>query len=130
MKSRRLLALALVCLAVPAIASTPADVFRDLRAPSLGGAAPVSNITISLGHMKLNLASGSAAKLTAAGEQVGLFFKGHGSFEYVAEATELPLVTRNVKTDSNAKQSGATIGDDIAEVLILNAGETLPAIAD
>jgi len=130
MKSRTSLSLALVCLAFPAIAATPADLFRDLRTPSLGAAAPVSNLTISLGHMKLNLASGSAAKLSAAGEPVGLFFKGNGSFEYVAEATELPLVARNVKTDSKAKLSGATIGDDVAEVLILSAGEALPVIAD
>jgi hypothetical protein len=115
---------------VPAMAATPADVVRDLRAPLLGGAAPVSNVVVSIGHMKLTLASGSAAKLSAAGEPAGLFFKGNGSFEYTAEATELPLVARNVKTDSKAKLNGATISDDVAEVLIVAAGETLPAIGE
>jgi hypothetical protein len=124
------LAWAVVCIAVPAFAATPVEVVRDLRAPSLGAPAPVSNLTIAIGHLKLNLASGSAARLTAAGETVGLYFKGNGSFEYVAEATELPLVARNVRSDSKAKMNGATIGDELVEVLVVSAGETLPAIGD
>jgi hypothetical protein len=125
MKLRSLLLLPFA-LASPAFAATLAD----FRSPALGGSAPVSNMAISIGHMKLNLASGSAANVTAAGEPLGLFFKGSGSFEYVAEATELPLVARNVKSDSKAKMNGATISDDVAEVLIFRAGEALPAIGD
>jgi hypothetical protein len=117
MKIPSLPALALVCLALPAFASEP----------SIGGAAPVNNLTMSVGHLKLNLASGSAAKLAGTD---GFFFKGSGSFEYVAESTELPLVARNVKSDSKAKLSGATISDDVAEVLVMSAGETLPAIGE
>jgi hypothetical protein len=130
MKPTILFALGVVSLAVPAFAAAPADVMRDLRTPSLGGAAAVSNVAITIGHLKLSLAAGSAAKLLAGGEPVGLFFKGTGSFEYVAEATELPLVVRNVKTDSKAKVSGATISDDLAEVLIFSAGEALPTVGD
>src|SRR2546423_147396 len=95
-------------------AANPADVLRDLRTPLLGKPATVSNVAINIGHLKLTLASGSAAKLAAAGETVGLFFQGTGSFEYVAEATELPLVARNVKSDSKAKLSGAAIRDEVA----------------
>src|SRR5207244_2785942 len=64
------------------------------------------------------------------GEAVGIFFKGNGTFEYVAEATELPLVARNVKTDSKARLNGAAISDEVAEVMILSAGDALPAIGD
>jgi len=125
-----LLATLAVCSAAAAFGAAPADLLRDLRTPTLGTPGAVSNVAVTIGHLKLNLASGSAAKLMAGTEPVGLFFKGSGTFEYVAEATELPLVTRNVKSDSKAKINGATISDEIAEVLILSAGEAMPAIAE
>ena len=129
-KRALLFATLFVCSAVSGVAATPADVLRDLRTPALGAPGAVSNVAVRIGHLKLTLASGSAAKLTAGGEPVGLFFKGTGSFEYIAEATEMPIVARNVKSDSKAKIDGATISDEISEVLILSAGEPLPAIGE
>src|SRR4051794_32599154 len=116
--SKRALLLISLFVCSTALAASPSDVFRDLGSPTLGAPAAVSNVAVNIGHLKLSLASGSAARLTAGGDPVGIFFKGTGSFEYVAEATELPLVTRNVKSDSKAKLNGATISDEISEVLI------------
>ncbi len=112
--------------ATSAFGANASDLLRDLRTPSLGAPVAVNNVTLSVGHLKLTLASGSAAKLTAAGEPVGLFFKGAGRFEYTAEATEMPVVTRNVKTDSHAVLAGATISEDVTEALVMLAGTDAP----
>jgi len=120
MNVRVFAALVLLC-ASSAFAATESDLLRELRTPVLAAPVTVSNVTLNVGHLRLTLASGSAAKLTAAGEAVGFFFKGTGRFEYVAEATEMPVVTRNVKTDSHATLTGATINGDVIEALVLLA---------
>jgi hypothetical protein len=125
MNFRVLAAFALLC-ASSAFAATESDLLRDLRAPVLGTPLAVNNVTLNVGHLRLTLASGSAAKITAAGEPVGLFFKGTGRLEYTAEATELPVVTRNVKTDSHATLTGATISEDITDALVMLAGAPTP----
>src|ERR1700686_63845 len=107
MNVRVLAALVLLC-ASSSFGANAAALVRDLRSPSLGPGVAVSNLALNVGHLRLTLATGSAARLTAAGEQVGFFFKGTGRFEYTAEATEMPIVTRNVKTDSHAILTGAT----------------------
>jgi len=125
MNFRVLAAVALLC--ASSVFGAPAgDLIRDLRTPALGAPVVVSNVTLNVGHLRLTLASGSAAKLTAAGEPVGFFFKGSGRLEYTAEATELPLVTRNVKTESHATLTGATISEDISDVLVMLAGSDGP----
>jgi hypothetical protein len=127
MRNLRLLFAALVlCLPVSLFAAAPSDLIRDLRAPSLGAPVAVNNVTLTVGHLKLTFASGSAAKLSAAGEPVGFFFKGSGRFEYTAEATEMPVVMRNVKTDSHATLAGATISEDVTEALVMLAGAEGP----
>jgi hypothetical protein len=113
------------------LAASPGDLLRDLRAPNLGAPTSVSGATISIGRLRLNLGAGSAAKLTAGGEAIGLFFKGSGSFQYTAaEPTELPIVARNVKSDSHVKLSGNVISDEITEVMVMLAGEALPAVGE
>jgi hypothetical protein len=125
MNVRVLAALAVLC--VPSLfAATDADLLRDLRTPSLGSPVAVNNVTVAFGHLKLTLASGSAAKISASGEPVGFFFKGTGRFEYLAEATEMPVVTRNVKSDSHAVLTGNTISADVTETLVMLAGAPGP----
>jgi hypothetical protein len=125
MNLRVFAALALSCVS-SAFGATAADLIRDLRMPALGGPMAVNNVTLTVGHLRLTLTSGSAAKLTAAGEPVGFFFKGAGRFEYTAEATEMPVVTRNVKTDSHAILTGATISEDVTDALVMLAGADGP----
>jgi hypothetical protein len=125
MNVRVMAALAVLC--VPSLfGATNAELLRDLRTPSLSAPVAVSNVTVAFGHLKLTLASGSAAKLSAAGEPVGFFFKGTGRFEYVAEATEMPVVTRNVKSDSHASLTGNTISADVTDALVMFAGTAGP----
>ena len=80
MKLRVLAAIAVLCL-VSAFEASGADLLNDLRTPSLGAPVTVNNVTLTIGHLKLTMASGSAAKLSAAGEPVGFFFKGAGRCE-------------------------------------------------
>jgi hypothetical protein len=115
-----------LCLPVSAFAADAADLLRDLHRPSPGAAIAVNNVNLTVGHLHLTLASGSAAKLAAAGEPVGFFFKGNGRIEYTAEATEMPIVTRNVKTDSHATLAGSTITADVVEALVILAGTAVP----
>ncbi|MEA2239580.1 MAG: hypothetical protein QOC81_4304 [Thermoanaerobaculia bacterium] len=125
MNIRILAALAVLC-GSSLFGATDADLLRDLRTPSLGSPVAVNNVTVTFGHLKLTLASGSAAKLSATGEPVGFFFKGTGRFEYVAEATEMPVVTRNVKTDSHTTLTGNTISGEVTEALVMFAGTAGP----
>jgi hypothetical protein len=125
MNFRVFAALATLCV-TSAFGATSGDLLRDLRTPSVGTPVIVNNVTLTVGHLKLTLASGSATKLTAAGEPVGFFFKGAGRLEYTAEATEMPVVTRNVKTDSHATLTGATVSEDITEAMVMLAGTDGP----
>lgn len=125
MNFRVLAAAALLC-ASSAFGATASDLIRDLRNPVLGPPVAVNNVTLNLGHLRLTLASGSAAKLMAAGEPAGFFFKGAGRFEYTAEATEMPVVTRNVKSDSHATLADATISEDVTEAMVMLAGASSP----
>jgi hypothetical protein len=125
MNLRGLAAIAVLCF-VSAFEASAADLLSDLRTPSPGAPVVVNNVTFTTGHLKLTMASGSAATLTAAGEPAGFFFKGAGRFEYVAEATEMPLVTRNVKSDSHAILADSTISEDVTEAMVLLAGAAAP----
>src|SRR4051794_6833371 len=125
MNFRILAALALLSVS-SAFAATDSDLLRDLRTPALGAPVTVNNVTLNVGHLRLTLASGSAAKLTAAGEPVGFYFKGTGRLEYTAEATEMPVVTRNVKSDSHVTLTGSTISEDVTDALVMLAGASAP----
>jgi hypothetical protein len=125
MNVRVLAALAVLC--VPSLfGATGAELLRDLRTPSFASPVAVNNVTVAFGHLKLTLASGSASKLSAAGEPVGFFFTGTGRFEYVAEGTEMPVVTRNVKSDSHASLTGNTISAEVTEALVMFTGTPGP----
>jgi len=101
--------------------------------PKAGASAAVSNVDYSFGHLKLNLASGNAAPVTAAGSTVAIFFTGNGTFTYVSDdPVEFPIVTRNTRGESHLKldTSGktATISGPVSEVLLYAAGTPLPPI--
>jgi len=130
------LALVAVVLAAPLFA---ADSFESLMkahkqltlAPE---AANVSNTTFTIGHVKLDLASGSAAYVLAGSERAGIFFKGKGTLRYeTVEATELPIVSYNVRKSSDQKYEGdathGVITGSFDELLLLGSNVSLPAIA-
>src|ERR1041385_523312 len=89
--------------------------------------APVSNLSFTVGHMSIQLASGSAARVLAGNEPVGLFFKGNGSFQYEdVDTAPPPLVNHNVKAIAHVKlvsdATHAVISDDFTEVLLVGGG--------
>jgi hypothetical protein len=137
MKSAKfLLSMALVCLAVPAFAAAPLTDFLNAadRLQLAPNAAPVSNLTFAVGHMKMTLASGSATRLLAGGDTVGFFFTGNGSFEYeTTDTAELPVVNHNVKAVAHVKlvadAAHAVISDNFTEVLMVGGGVPWPELA-
>src|SRR5438067_11659237 len=129
------LTLLLLCLAVSLFAAAPLTDFVD-AAEHLHLAADValvSNLTFSVGHMTVKLASGSAARVLAGNEPVGLFFKGNGSFQYEdVDTAALPVVNHNVKAVAHLKlvsdATHAVITDDFTEVLLVGGGVAWPEL--
>lgn len=136
MTTRACFVLAIVSLATAAYAASPVTDFIAAAdhlqlAPN---AAPVRDVEFSIGHMKVKLASGSAARLLAGNEPVGFFFKGSGSFVYeTTDVAELPVVSHNVKAVAHTKMvidaSHAVLSDDFAEVLIVGGGVAMPDLS-
>lgn len=136
MRNLRFLVTTLVlCLPVSLFAAAPMTDFvaaaNNLKlAPDV---ASVSNAAWTVGHMKIRFASGSAARVMAGSEAVGVYFKGNGSFEYeTVEATELPVVDHNVKAVAHVKMAAdathATLSEDFTDVLILGGGISMPEL--
>jgi hypothetical protein len=79
---------------LPAAASEVASGSNERHLGSASGV--VNDLTISNGHLVLQLTSGSAARVLIGDRTVGIFFKGAGTLHYeAAEPTELPLVKFN-----------------------------------
>src|SRR5438105_4079466 len=98
----------------------------------LGDSAPVNHLDFAVGHIKIKLASGSAARLLAGNEPVGIFFSGKGSFEYeTTETSEFPVVTHNVRAIAHVKMtadsSHIVLSDDFTDLLMV--GTPLPQVA-
>jgi Peptidase family M1 domain len=90
--------------------------------------APVSGATFAIGHIKVALSSGTAAPVVVGEERIGLYFRGKGSYEYQAEASELPITAHNVRKASDQKIDGNTIRGSFDELLLLTRNVPLPAI--
>jgi len=119
----------------PAAPATLAELVRALEAPQVAeGAVPVEGLEFTTGHLKVTLGKGLAAIVRAAGEPVGLFFKGEGSYTYLSsDAVEAPVMTFNVKKGSalryDAAGGGGKIVDTFSTALIRAAGRPLPELA-
>jgi len=137
MRNLRPLFITLVlCLPVSLFAAAPlTDFVAAVNNPKLAPeVAAVNNATWTVGHLNLRLTSGSIARVMAGNEPIGVFFKGHGSFDYeTVEAAELPVVDHNVKVRAHLKMTAdanhATLSDDFTEVLIMGGGVTMPAVS-
>jgi hypothetical protein len=134
---RVLFALAAVCLSTPLFAASRfGALVQGFEHPKAGPSSAVSNAGFSIGHLKLNLASGTASPVTVAGQKVAVFFTGEGTFTYTSDdPVERPIVTHNVKVDSHLKLEGAdaksaVISGPVNEVLLYAAGVALPQIPD
>lgn len=135
MKLRFAAAAAALCLTMPLLAASRfgalIEAYDNLQT---GAAAPVSNLQYTVGHMKLTLASGTAAPVMAGQEVVGTFFKGNGSFVYTSvDPVEAPVMKFNIRKESNleagASGTSTTASGTISELLILASGQPLPELA-
>jgi hypothetical protein len=85
-------------------AETVAGLVETLDNPTLGPATAVANASWTHQHLKLSFTSGALAPVMAGGEQVGVYFKGKGSYEYTsADPTEAAVLESNVKGATNLK---------------------------
>ena len=126
--------LTLACTVSGAAAASFTDFIKAANHLQLSESAPVDNLDFSIGHLSVRMASGSAARLLAGNEPIGLFFNGKGSFEYqTVEASELPLVAHNVRAVAHVKMHAdathAVLSDEFAEVLIVAGGLTMPPLS-
>ena len=126
---RFVIAVVVVCLPLSGFAAAPlTDFIAAANHLHLGAEiANVSNATYSVAHMKIHFDSGSAARVLAGSEVIGIYFKGSGSFEYeTVEAAELPVVDHNVKAVAHVKMTAdathATLSGNFTDVLLLSAG--------
>lgn len=143
-KSVRISGAALICfasvtfaLASSARASTGADLgalIESYERPHLGESVKVDNLTVPLSdRMTLRLLSGSAAPVTAAGQQIGFFFTGSGKLEYLSnradEAVNVRFETRKT-SDLNVAESakGLVLTGNFDEVYVRVGGMTLPPL--
>jgi hypothetical protein len=103
--------------------------YEDLRIAH--EAFEVQGLLIQQGHLRVNLASGSAATVTAAGKPIGVYFKGIGRFTYASEdSIEIPVMSFNLKkaTSLSGERTGPAlrVEDAFEEALILVAGRDAP----
>lgn len=127
--------LALTLLVCPlAFAESLKDVLAAYDGMTLGETAPVSNVTLTSGHMTFTLASGNAAPVVAGNETIGLFFTGKGTYEYLSnDPVEAAVVKTNVKRATNltaAEKGGAiAVSDSFEQLLYLAPGGKLPQLS-
>jgi len=134
MKTRSFLSLALACFTTVALAADPVtDSVHASNHLQVGDAAVVNGALLSIGHMKINLISGSAARLLAGGESVGILFKGNGMFEYeTTDTAEFPVVSHNVRAIAHLKMVAdamhARLSDTFTDLLLVGNGITMPPL--
>jgi hypothetical protein len=128
---------AAVCLSASLSAATRfSTLLEGYEHPKAGPSSAVSNVTFSIGHLKLNLASGTASPVMVAGQKVAVFFTGEGTFSYTSDdPVERPIVAHNVKVDSHLTLEGAgakaaVISGPVNELLLYAGGVALPQIPD
>lgn len=93
----------------------------------LGDAHSESNFTVSVGHLKIVLESGTVSRVMAGDEQVGLFLKGAGTFTYEsANKDEVTSLRYNARNAGQTLQ-GSTVHEKFDSVLLRGNGLPAPA---
>lgn len=139
MRTRLLTALvATASLAFPLAAAEPqriAAVIESYDQPSLSAPSSVANLVITISpNMTVRLASGSAARVTGGGDDIGLFFSGSGTFEYTsADPLEAQNVQFEVKRASELtmKPAGGKIvlSGNFKQLYLRSRGIALPQLS-
>jgi hypothetical protein len=133
---RRLITLCLFSLILPSAAVAATNVAALAEAyenPVLAPPAKVQGISVSVGNMTFELTSGSAARVSAGGQVVGLYFTGSGKYTYRSlDRIEAPLFAFEAKNIlGKTAEKGAdseTIHGEFNELYLLAGGVRLPEL--
>jgi len=99
-----------------------------------GPGQTVTGLSVTVGHLELELTRGGAARIVADGRVVGLFFHGDGRARYVSERVDEAAVMRRVIDDETGldvrEEEGALVVEDrFDSLVILAAGFDLPELS-
>jgi len=128
-------ALLVLLLSFPLCASeTVASLVEIYDQPRLGAAGRMQNVQWSHGHLKVNLADGSAAPVLAGDETIGIYFKGKGTYEYLsADPTEASVLQTNARKATGLKaekaDGGLVVRDSFDSLLLWTRNAVAPVIA-
>ena len=91
----------------------------------------VENLSFSSSNLKLELTSGTAAKVMAGEEWIGIFFKGQGTLSYLSkDPTEAAVLKHNAdqvgKVEFEPTEAGMRLSAPVKEVFIRAGGIPLP----
>jgi hypothetical protein len=121
--------------AQPSAAPRVAAVVESYEHPTLGPSSSVQNLTFALSpHMSITLASGSAARLKAGADDLGIFFVGDGSYVYTsADPLEAKNVAFEAKKTTNLDVTAADgkqmLKGTFHELYVRSRGVTLPELS-
>lgn len=131
---RMVLALLVACASLSAQPTKEAEFARAHHNLTLAGTAKaVEGLKFQIGHFAVNLEKGVAQPLAAAGQEVGLHFKGKGSATYTSVAPQEAAVLKlNLSENSRLKAvstpGGLSITLDISELTLVTSGFPLPEV--
>ncbi len=113
---------------------TVAGLAENYQHPSLGLDAPVQDLVVSSGNMRLVMTSGDAAPVLAGGEVVGLFFRGSGRMTYESVDRLEQVVARfntqkATKLDVEETDKGLRFQAAFEQVLLWGTPDQLPELA-
>lgn len=120
--------LLVLCLSLPAFgAPTVAELMAKYTGLTTGEAKSVSAFSVSVGHMKFVLESGTVTPVMAGDQQVGLFLNGSGTFTYESGNKDELLTLKYNAKHADVPLQGSSISERFKSVLL--RGNGLPAVA-
>ncbi len=137
LRSAACLALCLLTLCLPAptafAADDPVELLNGLYDLSLGDAVAISGQKIEVGHLAVELKSGTAAPILAGDKPMGLFFEGSGSYVYTSEEpmdqAAFAYMARKVSKLEPAEKGGSiSVSDTLSSFAVIGSIE-LPALS-
>src|SRR5581483_4637086 len=131
---RALLLSLLLCLPIFAYADDVAALIESYENPALGPAAKVTNLTIGVSNITIEL-NGSAAPVRAGKDVIGLFFAGTGKYTYRSTdpiETSIAMFEAKKASKIKAEKSGDTVvlTDTFSRMFLRTGGVQLPQLPE
>jgi len=117
----------------PLHADPASDLFEAYEHPILGLAATATGMTVKVSNLTLQFDSGAVAPVLAAGERIGIFFRGEGRFTYQSiDPLESGIVLFEAKKlDRDAKKNAdgsVTVSGKFERLYLQAGGVVLPEL--